>query len=242
MHAIAEADPNFSPDGLSLQPSDGLTNDVTVVGLTEPQDYVKDYFVGDGVSLKFYLSQTPFSRPGRTLLDEEYAGTALDPALWTATDPASAVTVSNGKLQVAGGTGVDGAKHGGVRGKDRTGGSAGAAAWRHRFQRRLGRRAWRIVSQRDFGRGLPGGISHHAERRAIDHSRLVSGATTGTTITTVTGHHYALTTRFYATEIYRRRQIFHSAGHPPGADSAEMRWRRTCGSCLRSTPPTPRIR
>ena len=83
-------------------------NDVTVVGLTEPQDYVKDYFVGDGVSLKFYLSQNPFSRPGRTLVDEEYAGTALDPTRWNAADPANALTVSNGKSQVAGGTGRDG--------------------------------------------------------------------------------------------------------------------------------------
>ena len=29
--------PIFQPDGLSLQPADGLMNDVTVVGLTEPQ-------------------------------------------------------------------------------------------------------------------------------------------------------------------------------------------------------------
>jgi hypothetical protein len=46
---------------------------------------------------------------------------------------------------------------------------------------------------------------------------LVSGATAGTSINTVAGHHYALTTRFYATEIYRRQQIFHSAGHPAGS-------------------------
>jgi hypothetical protein len=65
-------------------------------------------FVGDGLTLKFYLSQIPFGRAGLTLLDEEYAGTALNPTLWSKTDPASAVTVGNGKLQVAGGTGVDG--------------------------------------------------------------------------------------------------------------------------------------
>ena len=39
-----------------------LVNDVTVIGLDEPQAYVRDYFVGDGLSLRFYLSQTPFQQ------------------------------------------------------------------------------------------------------------------------------------------------------------------------------------
>jgi hypothetical protein len=41
VHAIDQGDPRFSPDGLSLLPVDGLINDVTVVGHTEPQDYVR---------------------------------------------------------------------------------------------------------------------------------------------------------------------------------------------------------
>jgi hypothetical protein len=216
-HAIAETDANFSPAGLSLQPSDGLTNDVTVVGLTEPQDYVKDYFVGNGLTLRFYLSQKPFSRPGRTLLDEEYAGTALNPALWTATDPASAVTVNNGKLQVAGGTGVDGQSTVGFAEKIELG---GGLVLQH------GDVAFSAASDGVLGGLYPDAISiagclagfritPNGGQSSIQ--ALVSGATTGTPITTVAGHHYALTTRFYATEIYRRRQIFHSAGHPAGS-------------------------
>ncbi len=217
VHAIAETDPNFSPDGLSLQPSDGLMNDVTVVGLTEPQDYVKDYFVGDGVSLKFYLSQNPFSRPGRTLVDEEYAGTALDPTRWNAADPASALTVSNGKLQVAGGTGVDGQSTVLFSEKIELG---GALVLQH------GDVAFNAASDGVLGGLYPNGISIAeclAGFRITPNSgesairALVSGALVGTTINTVAGHHYALTTRFYATEIYRRRQIFHSAAHPAGS-------------------------
>ena len=63
MYGISEADSTFSPDGLSVQGTDGMLNDVTVVGLTEPQDHVKDYFVGDWLTLKFSLSQIPFTRP-----------------------------------------------------------------------------------------------------------------------------------------------------------------------------------
>lgn len=215
-YAIAETDPHFSADGLVLQPSNGLANDVTVVGLTEPQDHVKDYFVGDGVSLRFYFSQTPFSRPGRILLDEEYAGTALNPTLWTATDPTSAVTVSNGKLQVAGGNGVDGQSTVAFVEKIELG---GGLVLQH------GDVAFTAASDGVIGGLYPNAISVAGCLAGFRISpsglqstigALVSGATTGTTITTVAGHHYALTTRFYAAEIYRRRQIFHSPGHPAG--------------------------
>jgi hypothetical protein len=214
VHAIAETDPNFSPDGLSLQDADGLTNDVTVVGLTEPQDYVKDYFVGDGLSLKFYLSQTPFTRPGRTLLDEEYAGTVLDSTRWNATDPAHALTVSNGKLQVAGGTGVDGQTTIVFAEKLELG---GALVLQH------GDIAFNAPSDGVLGGLYPNAVSITgclAGFRITPNGSestiraLVSGALTGTTINTIAGHHYAFTTRFYATEMYRRQQIFHSAGHP----------------------------
>ena len=217
VHAITEADPNFSADGLSLQPSEGLMNDVTVVGMTEPQDYVKDYFVGDGLSLKFYLSQIPFSRSGRTLLDEEYAGTALNPTRWTATDPSSALTVSNGKLQVAGGTGVDGESTVVFAEKIEL---AGALVLQH------GDAVFNAASDGVLGGLYPNAISIAgclAGFRITPSGgestirALVSGAVTGPTVNTVAGHHYALTTRFYATEMYRRRQIFHSAGHPAGS-------------------------
>ena len=105
--ALAESDDSFSPAGLSLRKTDNSVNDLTVIGNTEPSMYVKDYFVGDGFSLKFYLSQIPFTRSSRTLVDEEYA--TLDPARWLKTDPTGVVSTNRGKLVIAGGNGVDGA-------------------------------------------------------------------------------------------------------------------------------------
>ncbi|HTA22212.1 MAG TPA: hypothetical protein VK763_01665 [Terriglobales bacterium] len=72
VYALNESDSNFSPDGLKLQPVNALVNDVTVIGQIEPQPYVKDYFVGDGLTYRFYLSQTPFIKKNATLFDEEY--------------------------------------------------------------------------------------------------------------------------------------------------------------------------
>lgn len=216
-HAIAQADPDFSPGGLSLKSSDGLLNDVTVVGLTEPQDHVKDYFVGNGLSLTFYLSQNPFNRPGRTLLDEEYGGTALNSTRWSAADPSSAITVINGKLQIAGGTGVDGQSTVVFTEQIELG---GALVLQH------GDVAFTAASNGVLGGLYPNSISIAGCLAGFRISpsggqstiqALVSGVVTGTPLSTVAGHHYALTTRFYATEIYRRRQIFHSAGHPAGS-------------------------
>ena len=103
-YALSESDQDFRPEGLSLVAGDGLINDVTVVGSIEPQAHVKDYFVGDGYTLKFYLSQVPFMSSNRTLLDEEYA--SLDPTRWKLNDPSGVITASRGELVVVGGTGA----------------------------------------------------------------------------------------------------------------------------------------
>ncbi len=79
-----------------------------MIGAVEAQAYVTDYFVGDGVTLRFNLSQIPFSRTGSTVLNEEWTGTVLSALNWSTTDPGVVVSVGLGKLQINGGTGVDG--------------------------------------------------------------------------------------------------------------------------------------
>jgi len=107
--SLDEADAKFSPQGLALQPVNSIVNDATVVGEVEPQDFVKDYFVGDGLTTRYHLSQTPFTRLNRSIFNEEYIGTALDSTRWSVADPAGAVSISGGKLQITGGNGNDGA-------------------------------------------------------------------------------------------------------------------------------------
>ena len=45
---------------------------------------------------------------------------------------------------------------------------------------------------------------------------FVNGSATGPVITTISGHHYVLTTRIYSQEMFRRQQTFHSSLHPAG--------------------------
>ena len=215
-HSLNESDTTFSPDGLKLTPANGAINDLTVIGQSEPQAYVKDYFVGDGITLRFYLSQSPFTRTGRTIIDEEYKGTTLDPNRWTLTDPGSVINVNSGKLQVAGGNGVDG--HTLVQFVEQI--ELGGA-----FTLQHGDFIFTGASDGVFG-GLY--VTSVSSANCVAGFRispsgsnstiqaLVNGGLSGPVITTSPTHHYVLTSRFYALEIYRKQQVFHSSARPAG--------------------------
>ncbi len=214
--ALSEADAAFLPQGLKLRSADGVVNDLTVIGRVEPQSYVKDYFVGDGSSLRFYLSQTPFTRSNRTVIDEEYIGTVLDSTRWSATDPGAAVSLSGGKLAVAGGTGSDGQTTVLFAEKIELGGA---------FVLQHGDISFSAASDGVIGGlyqgniSIPGcvaGFRVMANGTASDIQALVGGVLTGPVITTVAGHRYVLTTRCYSIEIYRSQQVFHSSLRPAG--------------------------
>ncbi len=63
---------------LTLQQPHGVVNDITVLGDSEPQRYVKDYFQGNGSSYWFTLSQSPYSGASGTLLVEDYTESSGD--------------------------------------------------------------------------------------------------------------------------------------------------------------------
>ena len=216
-HTLSETDTSFSSGTLKLQGKHVQGNDVILTGRSEPQAYVKDYFVGDGWMTRFYLSQPPFGASSRTLMDEEYKGSTLATTRWSVTDPVGATRVSTGALQVAGGTGVDGQtlvsfvekielggalflQHGDVKFDAQSSGVLG------------GLYAGTITASQCLAgfRVLPGGSNSNIQA-------LINGALTGPAISTQSLHHYVLSTRLYSSEVYRKRQIFHSSAHPAGA-------------------------
>ena len=209
-HSLDEAAPPFCPEGLKLSASHRLVNDVTVVGYVEPRAYVKDYFLGDGYSLHFYLSEVPFGRFGSVLLDEEYTDPVLRPTRWLVSDAAHAVAVAGGKLSIEGGATVRFAEPIEL---------GGALVLQH------GNISFTAASDGLIGGLYTGdvapancfaGFQLTAAGAQSLIGALVSGAPAGTTVTTVAGHRYVLTTRISAPEIYRRGQTFHSSPHPAG--------------------------
>ena len=215
-YSLAESDANFSPQGLTLQPVNSVVNDATVIGEIEPEAYVKDYFVGDGLTTRFYLSQTPFTKFNTTVFDEEYASTALDPTRWSLTDPAAVVSVSGGKLQVAGGNGTDGATTVSFVEKMEMGGATilqhGDVVFNAASTGILGGIYLGVVSRANCIAGFQ--ITPSGSLSQIQ--ALIDGVAVGAAMTTVAGHHYALSTRIYSQEIYRLQQTFHGAGYPAG--------------------------
>lgn len=208
-YGLREHDVSFAPHELALKPAGGVVNDVTVIGEIEPQDYVRDYFVGDGLTTRFHLSQNPYSSYNRTVFTEEYL--TLDPTRWQASDPTGMVAVAMGKLQISGGNGVDGGttlcfveqmelggawilQHGDVA---FTGASSGILGGLY-----LGR--VEIANCIAGFRVSPAGSESQIQA-------LVNGAAVGPAMATTAGHHYLLTTRVFSSAKFRQKQVFHSA-------------------------------
>lgn len=217
IYALNESDANFSPDGLWLNSPNLLVNELTVIGQDEPQAYVRDYFVGDGLSLKFYLSQKPFAEAKPALIDEEYLGANLDPTTWVVGDPSSAVSVVAQTLQISGGTGVDGQTTVSFIELIELGGA---------LELQHGDVSFAAASQGVLG-GLYGGTISVAGCLAgfrITPSgvgstiqALINGSLTGPVMSTTPGHQYFFTTYLYSMEVYRSGEIYHSSLHPAGS-------------------------
>ena len=208
---ISDQDPDFVPDGLVLLQSDQLRNDVTVIGELEPVVYVRDYFLGDGTTLAFYLSTTPFSKTAVTLFEDDYTEAQLNPTLWQVTDPNGKVSISGGQLQINGGPAT-------VSYVERME-LAGGMMMQH------GLVTFNAVSSGTIG-GIYNGavgdsnclagfsIAPSGSNCAIQ--ALVNGAATGTPLTTTPGHQYAFATQLFCNEAHRIHQTYLSSTHPAG--------------------------
>ncbi|HTY84208.1 MAG TPA: hypothetical protein VMB19_08310 [Silvibacterium sp.] len=214
-YAIEESDASFSPAGLKMSCPNLLVNDVTVIGLDEPEAYVRDYFVGDGLSLRFYLSQTPFQQSRGALIEEEYDGPALDAATWAVNDPTAAISLAAQTLEVNGGAGEGQTTVAFVEQIE----MGGALEFQHGDVSIAG------PSQGVLGGLYAGAISAAGclagfqvtpSEAGSNIQALITGAPTGPVVATTPGHRYVLTTYLYSMEVYRSQQRYHSSSHPAG--------------------------
>lgn len=193
-----------------------LINDVTAIGLEEPQAYVRDYFVGDGFSQRFYLSQTPFQQSRTALIDEEYVGPALDPTVWNVADPTSAISVSAQTLQVQGGAGQDGKTTVSFLEQIELGGAIelqhGDVSFSGPSQGVIGGLYAGTIATANCVAGFQ--ITESGQQSNIQ--AVVNGEATGAAVGTTIGHRYLFTTYIYSREVFRSEQMFHSSVHPAG--------------------------
>jgi len=216
-YALSESDPTFSPAGLTLTSPNLLANDVTVVGLDEPQDYVRDYFVGDGLSRSFYLSQSPFQQNKPAVIDEQYLGPGLDASTWMVSDPASAISVTAQTLQINGGANQDGQTTVEFDEQIELGGA---------LELQHGDISFSLASQGILGGLYSGAITTESclagfqitpSGGGSNIQALMNGSLTGPVVATTPGHRYVLTTYIYSMEVYRSEERYHSSLHPAGS-------------------------
>ena len=235
---ITEQDPNFDPTGLTLLQPNKLLNDVIIVGEVEPLTYVRDYFLGNGTTLEFYLSETPFGNsvvstsaypypepdpPAMlasvtddvsrvfTVFSDDYSEAQLSPALWSVSDPNGAVSLSAGQLQVNGGPST-------VSFVEQVE-LAGGWLMQH------GMVVFSAASTAILG-GLYSGSPATANCIAgfqispncgnSNLQALINGSATGAVLTTTPGHQYSFVTELICPEAQRVHQTFLSSLHPAG--------------------------
>lgn len=202
---------NVYPQGLTLAQPDQLRNDVTIIGGMEPQTYVRDYFLGDGVALGFYLSQSPYSKSAITVFREDYNAGILEPTLWNVTDPNKKIAVSAGELQISGGPAT-------VSFVEQLE-LAGGLILQH------GQMIFTAASNATVG-GLYNGavtsgncfagfqISASGTNSSI--RALINGTAVGPGLTTTPGHYYSFVTEIICNEAHRMHRTYLSAEHPAG--------------------------
>jgi len=208
---ISDQDPNFDPSALMLQQPDKLLNDVTIVGEMEPLNYVQDYFLGDGTTLYFYLSETPFVKTAVTIFEDDYSESQLAPTLWDVTDSNGAVSLTGGQLQLNGGPST------------------------MTFVEQLELAASLMLQHGEFvfsaaSTGTIGGIYDGSPCDAnciagftispngsnSNIQALINGSPTGPVLTTTPGHQYAFATQLICSEAHRVQQTYLSSLHPAG--------------------------
>lgn len=207
---ISDGDSKFLPEGLKLERPDKLRNDVTVIGELEPKLYVRDYFLGDGLTLGFGLSSSPYDAATTTVFQEDYLGPSLTSTLWSLSDPSHTVWVNAGMLHLNGAATLTYVEQVEL---------AGGMRLQH------GQVVFNAASQGTIGglyNGSVGDGNCIAGFRIVPSGgnsaiqALVNGAAVGAVLTTTPGHVYAFTTQFIANEAHRVRQAYYSSQHGAG--------------------------
>jgi len=112
VHPLEEGDGILAFENLRLNATTkrALANDITVCGEHEPTTYVTEYFLGDGVTTQFNLSDRVFAPAGAesTLISELFNEGQLDLRRWGYPGANGFIALGAGGLLMQGGTGVDG--------------------------------------------------------------------------------------------------------------------------------------
>jgi hypothetical protein len=216
VHPLNETDGSLNLNNLSFTASvkRGLANDVTVCGEHEPVAYVTEYFLGDGATTQFYLTQDPFfpAASKSAIISELFNETQINQSVWGVTGGAGFLALGSGGVAVNGGNGIDGetllawldpVEMGGSLLLEAVGVTLAAGS--------TGTLAGFFVG-RDTQAACIAGFQVTAQGGNVTLQPLVQGSAVGTAYAINPAYQYTLRVRVHCAENERELAIYHSYG------------------------------
>ena len=216
VHTLNESDGALDPCSLTFSAPEqrALANDITVCGEHEAQAYVTEYFVGDGTTLQFELTETPYFPPSAQTMAirELFSEASIDDRVWSNASGNQAIRLGAGGLTMDGGNGVDGEcvlswrtsiEMGGTllmeaEGVTLSPGSTGALCG---F----------FVGGETQGECICGFRASNAQSE-VSLQPLVMGAASGASYVLSSSAQYTLRLRVYCAEVVRNRALYYAYG------------------------------
>ena len=222
VHALNEASGSLELSTLTFTTTGNaalaraLANDVTVCGADEPVAYVTEYFLGDGTTATFPLSEIPYFGPAANekIIWELFQEAEIDMRYWTYSASEEYFSITGAGLTINGGTGVDGqaalvwidqVEAGGTLLLEAVGvvlspGSTGtvAAVYSGMIESSNCIAGFAVTSAQGTG--------------VVSVAPLVQGVVAGPSYVLTAGYQYTLRMRLFCPEVERVRQWYRSAG------------------------------
>jgi hypothetical protein len=108
-HTLSDGDGVLHVAALEPAMAHELATDITLSGETEAAAYITEYFMGDGTTSVFQLTQRPYRTTGSaSVLDERFDQAAINPLRWSIADNGSFLSLTHAGLTMTGGNGLDG--------------------------------------------------------------------------------------------------------------------------------------
>lgn len=212
-HSFSDADGSLSVAELQVGSVRELANDVTLSGAEEPAAYISESFAGDGTTTEFTLSESAYRETKRTLINDSFAGPAIDTTVWQLNDAGGHLAVGTGGLVVNGGSGQDGQTTLSMLDALEIGGSVviqlggvvfGAAS------------DGMLAGLYPGSVQLPGCFAGFRVRQSTSSTGgvtvvvpVLNGVEVGTVVTPIAGHTYTLRLRLHCVEMQRGTQRYY---------------------------------
>jgi hypothetical protein len=207
-HALGDGDGVLQVAALAKGAVRELARDITLSGEIEPAAFITEYFMGDGATSMFQLTQSPFHAANTALLDERFDGPAINPQVWSVMDAGAFLSLTSAGLTVNGGNGLD-----------------GQTALTAVEPIEIGGALLIEAAEAAFGAGSDGvvcGLYSGAVERsscfagynvrqsggATVVTPMVNGLEAGASLTMLSGHRYTLRLRLHCPEVVRLAQTY----------------------------------